>query len=118
MHPGKDQKGLIWTNHIIERLQGRRIPQDWVWKTYQFADTTVNGKEPQTKELQKRIEERTVTLIIKKNDRNEWLLLSAWVEPPFPNSIDARKTWSRSDRRTPALFRFLKWIGTSLFPKK
>jgi hypothetical protein len=117
MAPQKDYKGLIWTNHVIDRLKERKIPQEWAWKTYRFPDMEIDGKEAKTKELQKRIEDRTVTVITKKNERNESLLLSCWVEPPFPGSIDAKRSFYPKKKEAPILFRFLKWIRSALSSK-
>src|SRR5690349_16106475 len=83
--------GVIWTNHALQRLKERRLPQKMVLETFNAPDNRFNGKQPGTLEYEKRIGNYFVTLIAKQNERKEWLILSCWVEPPLPGSIDIPK---------------------------
>ncbi len=84
-------KGLIWTNHVIKRLQERKIPQEWAWRAFKYPDSIHKGKKLNTTEHVKKYQDLTITLIATKNDRKEWILISCWVDPPLPGSIDIKK---------------------------
>jgi len=80
---------FIWTNHLKDRLRDRRIPESYLSQTLHNPDRTfhTDGKL----ELQKKIEGRTVTAIIKENERGEKIVISCWINPPFPGTRDAKQ---------------------------
>ncbi len=80
--------GIIWTNHALERLGQRGLSQELAWQAYRYPDTMRSGKERGTTEFQKKIGNSTITLIAKKNENNEWIVLSNWIDPPLPGTID------------------------------
>jgi hypothetical protein len=83
--------GLIWTNHVLRRLDERGLHQEAVAQTFRYPDKSFKGKERDTTEFQKKFDYSTVTVIAKQNQNNEWLVLSAWVDPPVPGTRDAKK---------------------------
>ena len=83
--------GAIWTNHARERLGQRGLSQQLAGETFARPDRTLSGKQPGTIEYQKRFGNSTVTVIAKKNERNEWLILSNWIDPPLPGTEDHKK---------------------------
>lgn len=83
--------GLIWTNHALERLGQRGLTQEMAWQSFKNPDRSFSGKKIGTIEYQKRFNHSQVTIIAKKNEKNEWLILSCWIDPPLPGSIDAKK---------------------------
>lgn len=110
-------KNLIWTNHVLERLQERKIPQEWAWRAFQYSDKTLNGKSGSV-EFQKKYQDVTVTLIAKKNERKEWIIVSCWVDPPLPGSTDIQKKkeyWR--NRKEPLLFRMINSLYSLFFRK-
>ncbi len=48
-------KNAIWTNHALERLEQRRLPQDLAWKAFNSPDKTIPGKQAGSTEYQKYI---------------------------------------------------------------
>lgn len=79
---------LIFTNHALERIKERKISQDLVLQTFSSPDSKVQGKKPGTLEFTRRINNISVTLITKQNEKNDWILLSAWIDPPYPGTKD------------------------------
>jgi len=77
---------LIWTNHVLKRISQRRINKDWVAKTYQSPDSCSSGNE-----YRKKFGRFTVHAVIKKNQKREPVVLSAWVNPPFAGTTDAKR---------------------------
>ncbi len=87
----------IWTNHALKRIGQRGLSQDIAWQAFKYPDTTLPGKNPGTSEFQKKFGISLVTIIAKQNERREWIILSCWIDPPLPGSIDAKKRedWKR-----------------------
>jgi len=85
--------GLIWTNHALDRLKQRGLSQEKALIAYRNVDKTVQGKNPGSFEFIKYFEDTKtrVTLIGKENERHEWIILSAWIDPPLPGSADDKK---------------------------
>ncbi len=82
---------VVFTNHAIERMKQRGIPGDLVWQAVRQPDRTSAGKEKYTTEFIKHHNERVITAVGKKNDLGEWVVLSAWIDPPFPGTRDYKK---------------------------
>lgn len=79
---------VIWTNHARERLGQRGLSQSMVLATFHSPDSKHPGKQHGAIELQKRFNSSVVTVIAKQNERQEWLLLSCWVDPPYYGTKD------------------------------
>lgn len=96
--PYNQQYGnVIWTNHALERLHQRKLPQHIAYLAFQKPDERFRGKNPGTWELQRKYtvpnteQTATITLIVKQNERKEWLILSAWIDPPIYGTADHKK---------------------------
>lgn len=87
----QNYKGVIWTNHALERLKQRRLDQHTAWKAFNKPDISVKGKQSGTMEYQKKFGESLVTIIAKQNEKREWIIVSCWVDPPLAGSIDIQK---------------------------
>src|SRR5438067_1442736 len=84
-------RGAIWTNHALERLGQRGLSQEMAGETFNKPDRFIKGKKPDTIEYQKSFGNSLVTLIAKQNEKKEWIILSCWIDPPLPGSIDLWK---------------------------
>lgn len=82
---------VVFTNHAVERMKSRGINGDWAWQTVKHADTTNPGKEKHTTEFVKEFGNHHVTVIAKKNDVSEWVVLSVWMDPPLQGTQDYYK---------------------------
>lgn len=81
----------IWTNHALERLSQRRLPQEMALQAFQNPDHSQVGKQKGTIEYQKSFGKTKVTIIAKQNEYKQWIVLSCWIDPSLPGSIDAKK---------------------------
>jgi len=84
-------RGAIWTNHALDQLLRRGLPQDLVWQTWNKPEKSLTGRNPGTMEYQKNFGNSRVTVIAKQNEKNECIIISNWVDPPLPGSIDVIK---------------------------
>lgn len=82
--------GAIWTNHAIERMRSRGLTQKMAWEAFMRPDRSFKGKQPGTSQYQKKVDRSLITIIAKQNEKNEWIVLSAWSNPPLPGSPDAK----------------------------
>lgn len=82
---------VVYTNHALQRIKERNLSIDWAQKSIKNADSEREGKESGTTEFKKQFGDRTVTSICKKNSNGELIVLSIWVDPPFPGTQDAKK---------------------------
>jgi hypothetical protein len=83
--------GVIWTNHALDRLTQRNLDQNTAFEAFSNADRAIPGKKAHTTEFQKKFDTYFITVIATKNEKNEWVILSCWVDPPLPGSIDIKK---------------------------
>ncbi len=83
--------GIIWTNHALERLDQRGLSQELAWETFQRPDQKLAGKKQGTSEYQKRVNNSLITVIATQNEKNEWVVLSCWIDPPLFGTADYRK---------------------------
>lgn len=97
---GKNEfQGLIFTNHALERMAERGIKQKDIWETYTYPDFQDEKKNSAT-ERRKKVGEHTISVIFKRNAKNEVIIVSCWIEPPVPGSRDAKeKDWWEKYKR-------------------
>lgn len=91
MQANRTYGGVIWTNHALDRLEERQLPQEMAWETFQHPDHSYPGKQSGTTEAIKKFGTSTVTIISKQNERREWIVLSCWIDPPLPGTADYKK---------------------------
>lgn len=79
---------MIWTNHALERLGQRGLTKDLVEQTFQKPDGTLPGKISGSLAQIKYFGKSKVTVITKKNEEGEDLILSVWIDPPLYGTSD------------------------------
>ncbi len=84
-------KGAIWTHHAIARQGSRGLSLDIASQTFNHPDHSNRGKSEGTWEFTKTFGPSVVTVIGKKNEKNEWVILSNWIDPPLPGTEDEKK---------------------------
>lgn len=71
---------LIFTNHAITRLYNRGISQEKAYEVFTHPDGQIPGKTPGSVKFYKSYGPQRIELIAKKNNKNEWIVLSSWVK--------------------------------------
>lgn len=88
----RNYKGLIWTNHALERLRERGIKQGDAWATFQRPEQTRPAQKkgnwvyyrtwdvvrPDGSKGKDRIE-----VVAAQNEKKEWIVLSVWSKPIY-----------------------------------
>jgi hypothetical protein len=83
--------GIVWTNHALSRLSDRRLTQKMVYTAFQYPDNSLPLDNHGTMQYQKSFGSSVITVVAKKNDAREWVVISFWIDPPLPGSTDERK---------------------------
>ena len=79
----KNYGGVIWTNHAISRLQDRKIKQGDAWVTWKNPDKSRFSKSKHAFVYERNFGSQVVEVVAKKNDKNEWVILSVWNKSGF-----------------------------------
>lgn len=83
--------GAIWTNHALLRLGQRGFSKSMAIETLQHPDQKLTGKTSGSLEYQKRFGNSLVSIITKRNEQRELIVLSCWIEPPLPGTQDYKE---------------------------
>jgi hypothetical protein len=90
--------GLIWTNHALERIKQRGIKQGDVWATFKRPGSSKYDPHKDAWIYQRRYGNEEIEVVAKKNDRGQWLIISAW----------SGRVSSHTPKEKPSLLGFLK----------
>jgi hypothetical protein len=71
---------VVWTHSAKSKINQHGLTEDMVLATFNSPDRSAVGNIPGSSFLQKRFESSTVSVITKKNDRGEWLIISCWID--------------------------------------
>ena len=99
-------KGLIFTNHALDKLKERGIFQGDAWATWNHPDQSRHAKTKGAWIYYRTLGERRIEVVAKKNERGEWLVLSVWDRP----------SWGKPQKVEPLLTLLLRRIK-ELFKK-
>ncbi|MBP7832755.1 MAG: DUF4258 domain-containing protein [Candidatus Levybacteria bacterium] len=87
-----EYRGLILTNHLLDRMKERGITKDYIWETYTSPDKQDTIKDADRR--MKKFGNSSVTIVFKHNEKRQVVIISAWIDPPLPGSKDAKqKEW-------------------------
>lgn len=82
---------IIFTSHAKLRLKQRRLTEQLIRQTILYPNSYCSGKEPNSIEYTKHFGERTITVITKPTKEGDLLVVSAWIDPPYPGTLDHKK---------------------------
>lgn len=88
----KDNKfgGATWTNHALNRMRERGIPKEYAIESIKNPDFSEKNDKGGIR-MTKKIYDKTITSVINKNDRNENIVISIWMDPPMIGTQDHKK---------------------------
>lgn len=82
---------LIFTNHAINRLYNRGISQEKAYDVFANPDGQLAGKIPGSVKFYKGYGEQRIEVVAKKNDKNEWVVLSCWAKDKNRKSYQCKE---------------------------
>lgn len=83
---------LIFTKHALERIAERGLNKELAWETFNHPDESKKAKNGGS-QFVKYFEGFRAGLIAKQNDKNEWIVVSFWRNPPLPGTLDEHKRY-------------------------
>jgi len=69
---------VIFTNHAINRLYNRGITQSDAWYTFKHPEGILEGKIPGSKKFYKNYGDQRIEVVVRQNEKSEWIVLSCW----------------------------------------
>jgi len=72
--------GIIWTNHVIKRLEERGIKQGDAWSAWRRPDSTKYDSRKGVWVYQRTYGGQMLEIVAKHIGRNEWIVLSVWAK--------------------------------------
>jgi hypothetical protein len=76
----KHYKGIIWTNHAIDRMHQRGVSQKDAYATWSNPDNSRYAESKGAWVYYKDLGNRQIEVVAKQNDRKEWLIISVWAK--------------------------------------
>ena len=77
-------KGLIWTNHAMERMRQRGISQGDAWATWNRPEQSYkanNYKSGEAWRYYRTWGSQKIEVVAKQNEKKEWIIISVWSDP-------------------------------------
>lgn len=97
-----EYRGVIFTNHALNRLHNRNVSQQKAYQTLKSSQKKQRGKTPGSFKFSRDFGDYLLQLIAKKNDQNQWIILTCWVRDKSPRRQTKKKG-------------FLNWLSRKLF---
>jgi predicted glutamine amidotransferase len=88
----RNYRGIIFTNHAIERLKERDISQGDAWATFNNPDQSRYAASKGAWIYYKTYKDQKIEVVAKKNEKGEWLVISVWSRPIFKNNKFSKKS--------------------------
>lgn len=79
----KNYKGVIWTNHALDRLRQRGISQGDAWATFNNPEQSRFAKTKEAWVYYKTYGNQKLEVVAKKNEKGRWVILSVWSKPVY-----------------------------------
>ena len=83
---------LIFTKHALEMIVERGLTKELAWETFNHPNESKKTRNGKTQFI-KYFDGFKTGLIAKQNDKNEWIVISFWRDPPLPGTSDERNRY-------------------------
>ncbi|MGI5828073.1 MAG: DUF4258 domain-containing protein [Patescibacteria group bacterium] len=71
-------KGVIWTNHILERMKERNLSYDDVYWVFRKPDEIKESKAKNGYKFYRHYDNSRFALVARKNEKDEWVFVTCW----------------------------------------
>ncbi len=76
-------KGVIWTNHALQRLKERNIGQGDAWATFSHPQSSKYTKTKRAWVFYRNWDGYQIEVIATQNEKKQWVILSVWSKEIF-----------------------------------
>ena len=87
--------GVIWTNHVLQRLRERGIKQSDAWATWNSPDQSRYAKTKGAWIYYKTYGNERIEVVAKKNEEGKWIILSVWNRPVYGQKSHPKEKHSK-----------------------
>lgn len=84
----RNYKGVIWTNHALDRMQNRGIKQGDAWATWKKPSQSRYATTKGAWIYYRTWGNQRIEVVAKQNEKKEWVILSVWSK----TTNDSKKT--------------------------
>lgn len=100
----REYRGVIFTDHALQRLKERGISQGDAWATLNRPDQSRQGSNSQGSWVYyKTYGSEKIEVVAKHNNQGQWIVLSVWSRPVY------ERTQKKEKKDNPFVW-FVKWI--------
>lgn len=71
---------VIFTKTALGKIHENNLSQKIIYEVIQNADRSFAARQPGTTQFQRQWDYGTVTVIAKRSERGEWIVLSCWLK--------------------------------------
>ncbi len=88
-------KGVVWTDHALQRLKERGVSMDTAFATWNNPDSKRYATAQGAWVYYKTWEKEKIEVVAKQNEKGEWVILSVWSRPVWEEDSprDKKTTW-------------------------
>lgn len=106
---------IIWTNHAKKRISDRKISKNQVIQTINSPDSKINNEDGSI-EVTREYGNQKIHVVVKENEKSEFIVLSCWINPPNHGSVDFKnKQYYKKLKKASGIkkfwYTFLKQVG-------
>ncbi len=76
-------KGVIWTNHALQRLKERNIGQGDAWATFSHPQSSKYTKTKKAWVFYRNWDGCQIEVVATQNEKKQWVILSVWSKEIF-----------------------------------
>jgi hypothetical protein len=86
--------GVIWTNHVIQRLNERGISQGDAWAVWNRPEQSRYSTTKGAWIYYRTYGNNRIEVVAKQNEKKEWIILSVWSKNVFTvNKPKTKSIW-------------------------
>lgn len=97
MNTDRAYGGVIWTNHALQRLKERGISQADAYYTFKNPHQSRFANNKGAWIYYRIYNNNRIEVVAKKNEENEWLILSVWSKEIFSKKDHNQKHSSKGN---------------------
>jgi len=91
----KNYGGVIWTNHALQRLKERGVPQSDAYAAFRHPDQSRYAKTRGAWIYYRNWGSEQIEIVAKKEIGGKWLILSVWSRPTKNLKLIKKPLWIR-----------------------
>jgi hypothetical protein len=107
----RSYRGVIFTNHALDRLKERGVSQAMAWATLNNPDRSRYASAKQAWIYNKTFGSHMVEVVASKNERREWVIVSVWTRPLWKLEYTRDKYYMRVSWLTWLVKKITRFLG-------